>query len=191
MKKRLNNSALAFALQITISVALLAVSAILFASSFRGAPQIPNPAAPDRHPGFYPALPDSKPFEGRFYPPLPDSAPELAPTITVSLPIDNFSTTVPASTIIIEPLTTTLIDPTTTSGDNYVGFQGDFTFDSAVVGFDTPQVQRAGLTSDPNWNVSSNVLNTGPGTTRTLRISALMNTFVPLNGVGTLFEMRM
>ena len=47
---------------------------------------------------------------------------------------------------------TTLIDSTTTSGDNYIGFQGDFTFDSAVVTFATPQVQRAGLTSDPNWN---------------------------------------
>ena len=38
MKKRQNNSARASALQITLSVALLSVSAVLFASSFRGAP---------------------------------------------------------------------------------------------------------------------------------------------------------
>src|SRR6202171_1119707 len=44
MKKRQNNSARASALQITLSVALMAVSAILFASSFRAA----APAAPGR-----------------------------------------------------------------------------------------------------------------------------------------------
>src|SRR5436309_720438 len=167
MKKRHNNSARASALQITISVALLAVSAILFASSFRAAPQVTQPntvalpenapgvanaAAPVRQSGFYPALPDSRPFEGGFYPPLPETAPDGVPAITVALPIDTFNTTVPASTVIIEPVTTTLIDSTTTGGANYVGFQGDFTFDSAVVGFDTPQVQRAGLTSDTSWN---------------------------------------
>ena len=42
MKKRQNNSARASALQITLSVALMSVSAILFASSFRAA----TPAAP-------------------------------------------------------------------------------------------------------------------------------------------------
>jgi hypothetical protein len=51
---------------------------------------------------------------------------------------------------------TTLINPMTTGGLNYVGFQGDFTFDSAVVTFATPQVQGAGLTGT-NWNVSSNI----------------------------------
>ena len=88
-------------------------------------------------------------------------------------------------------MTTTLIDPTTTDGANYVGFQGDFTFDSAVVSFATPPVQRAGLTSDANWNVSAAILNSGPGTTKTVRISAFMATFTPLNGSGTLFELRM
>ena len=87
--------------------------------------------------------------------------PQGEPTITVSLPIASFDTSVPSSTVIIEPVMTTLIDPTTTNGINYIAFQGDFTFDSAVVSFATPQVQGAGLTAT-NWNVSSNILNTGP-----------------------------
>ena len=79
----------------------------------------------------------------------------------------------------IFPVNTTLIDPTTTGGNNYVGFQGDFVYDSAVISFVTsgtlsPPVQRAGLTSDPNWNVSANILNNQTGTLRTLRISAFM-----------------
>ena len=118
--------------------------------------------------------------------------------IKVFLPIDTFSTSVPTTTVIIEPVTTTLIDNSTTQGTNLVGFQGDFTFDSAVIGFATsgvnaPPVQRAGLTSDPNWNVSSNVLpgpGPTPGTLRILRVSAFMANFVPLNGFGTLFELR-
>ena len=88
---------------------------------------------------------------------------------------------------------TTLIDPTTTAGLNYVGFQGDFTFDSAVVTFLTASpgpTQGAGLTG-VNWNVSGNILNSGPGTTKTLRISAFSNDFTPLNGMGTLFNLRM
>ena len=108
--------------------------------------------------------------------------------ITVSLPIDTFDTSVPSATVIIEPVTTTLIDPP--RGLNYIGFQGDFTFDSAVVTFATPQVQPAGLTAT-NWNVSANILNTGPGTLKTLRISAFSLDFTPLNGMGTLFNLRM
>src|SRR5436190_21236953 len=139
-------------------------------------------------------LPRSAPAQQRgFFPPLP-SVPDGGgsnPNVTVSLPIDAFDTSVPASTVIIEPVTTTLIDSTTTGGANYVGFQGDFTFDSAVVTFSSPYVQRAGLTSDPNWNVSANILNTGPGTTETLRVSAFSTTLVPLNGSGTLYELRM
>src|SRR5205814_153492 len=78
---------------------------------------------------------------------VPKGASEGVPGITVSLPIDNFDTSVPASTVIIEPVTTTLIDSTTTNGVNYVGFQGDFSFDSAVVSLAYPAAQRAGLTS--------------------------------------------
>ena len=75
-------------------------------------------------------------------------------------------------------------------GARGIGFQGDFTFDSAVVSFSTPQVQAAGLTAT-NWNVSSNILNTGPGSIKTLRLSAFSLDFTPLNGSGTLFELRM
>src|SRR4029078_4045346 len=109
-------------------------------------------------------------------------------SVTVSLPTDNFDTSVPIQNAFIEPVTTTFIDPSL----NYVGLQGDFTYDSAVIGFSTsgPTVQRAGLTSDPNWNISGHILNTGPGTIKTLRLEFFQQDFVPLNGFGTLFELR-
>ena len=49
-------------------------------------------------------------------------------------------------------------------------------------------VRPAGLTAS-NWNVSANII--GTGTIKTLRISAYSNTFTPLNGSGTLFELIM
>src|SRR6266446_773407 len=119
MKQRQNNSTRASALQITLSVALMAVSAILFASSFRAAPQ----AAPD---GFYPPLPAA-----------PEGGGNL-PGITVALPVDSFDAALISSTVIIEPVTTTLLNSTTTGGANLVGFQGDFTYDSAIVSFAAP-----------------------------------------------------
>src|ERR1700694_2722652 len=92
MKKRQNNSARASALQITLSIALLAVSAILFASSFRAA----APAAPGRpQPDVVAMIPNvpATPQQDGFYPPLPLPAvpnPQPAntpnPLITVSLP---------------------------------------------------------------------------------------------------------
>src|SRR6187551_3298225 len=103
MKKRQKDSARASALQTAISVALLAISAILFASSFRAA------QSDQRQDGFYPPLP------------VPEAeGPVPVPGITVALPVD--TTGVPVGTGFIEPITTTLIDPTTTSGANYVGF---------------------------------------------------------------------
>ena len=105
--------------------------------------------------------------------------------LKVTLPTDNFDASAPIGNVIIEPLLTTFIDPSL----NYVGFQGDFLFDSAVVTFATPQVQPAGLTAS-NWNVSANILNTGPGTLKTLRISAFSLDFTPLNGSGTLFNLQ-
>ena len=72
---------------------------------------------------------------------------------------------------------------------NLVGFQGDFTFDSRVVAFESEPVRKGGITGG-NWNVSGNVLP-GPGPIRTLRISAYSNDFKPLSGEGTLFELRM
>ena len=208
MKKRQNDSARASALQVTISVALLSISAILFASNFRAA----APAATDTaasapvsqnanqplQDGFYPSLPAPVPQQqGGFYPPLPlPAVPEGVPGITVALPIDTTDVAIGAN--FIEPVTTTLIDSTTTGGNNYVGFQGDFVFDSAVINFATsgvngPPVRRAGLTSDSNWNVSAGILpgpGPTPGTLRIVRISAFVSNFVPLAGSGTLFELR-
>src|SRR6185295_10213826 len=109
--------------------------------------------------------------------------------ITVSLPIDSFDTSVPSSTVIIEPVVTTLIHPSL----GYMGFQADFTFDSAVVGFASPgaPAQAAGLTAS-GWTVGSHVVNSGPGTIKTVQISALSNDGVtPLSGSGTLFNLRM
>jgi hypothetical protein len=85
----------------------------------------------------------------------------------------------------IARVTTTEID----AKNKLVGFQGDFTFDERVVTFQSEPVQKAGLTSG-NWNVSGNVLP-GDGPVRTLRISAYSNDFTPLNGSGTLFELKM
>src|SRR5438552_18186784 len=48
----------------------------------------------------------------------------------------------------------------------------------------------AGLTA-VNWNVSGNVLNSGPGTFKNLRVSAFSNDFTPLNGSGLLYNVRM
>src|SRR5678816_4062662 len=104
------------------------------------------------------------------------------PDITVSLP--TVCTSVAVGALINAPVTTTLIDPTTTGGNNYVGFQGDFVFDSAVIGFATggtngPPVARAGLTSDPNWTISGGILS-GPGPTPgTLKILSLIHISEP------------
>jgi len=72
--------------------------------------------------------------------------------------------------------------------DNIVGFQGDFTFDERVVQFADEPVQGAGLTAN-NWNVSGHVLP-GKGPMRTLRFSAYSTDFAPLQGSGTLFELK-
>ena len=90
----------------------------------------------------------------------------------------------PASSRFIAEVTTTAIDP----NDNVVGFQGDFSFDSTLISFESDPVQKAGLTSG-NWNVTGNVLD-GPGPIRTLRISAFSNDARPLSGAGTLFQLR-
>jgi hypothetical protein len=82
------------------------------------------------------------------------------------------------------PVTTSMVETT----ENIVGFQGDFTFDQRVVTFATEPVQKAGLTAG-NWTVAGNVLP-GQGPVRTLRVSAFSNDFVPLHGVGALFELK-
>ena len=91
------------------------------------------------------------------------------------------------------PVTTTFIDNTIPPGDpsGSIGFQGDFTFDSAVVTFLTAStfdervvtfqskpVRKAGLTAG-NWDVSGNVV-AGPARalgvkSKFLDISVVMN----------------
>jgi hypothetical protein len=100
----------------------------------------------------------------------------------VSLPEVNFDK---SKSDIIAAVTTSAID----GKNNLVGFQGDFTFDERVVTFQSPPVQRAGMTAG-NWNVSGNVLP-GNGPIRTVRISAFSSDFTSLNGSGTLFELKM
>src|ERR1044071_3349869 len=112
--------------------------------------------------------------------PTPSAAP-----VTMSLPTDAFDTSVPIGTVIIEPVVATNID----AGLNYVGFQGDFTFDETVVALSNPPMQKAGLTGG-NWNVTGSVLP-GPGPIRTARVSAFSNDFTPLSGAGTLYQLRM
>jgi hypothetical protein len=160
------------------------VTASLLMSGPASAESTPTPtpfsgSAPAQQSGFFPPLPAD-----------PDGITPL-PGITVSLPVDTMNVSLPASTVYIKPVTTTLIDSTTTGGANLVGFQGDFTFDSSIVGFGTPPVQRAGLTSNANWNISIGILPTPPTGIRTARLSAFMSAFVPLEGSGTLFELRM
>src|SRR6187200_412990 len=89
MKKGHNHSIRASALQIATCLVLLVVSAIIFASSFRAAPQ-----AADSQPGFYPPLP-VKVDPGQDQDP---NAPTGLPGITISLPIDTIDTSVTTTT---------------------------------------------------------------------------------------------
>ena len=118
--------------------------------------------------------------------PAPTPSPIPGPTaipVTVSLPIATVDTSVTSFT---QPVTTTNIN----AGDNLIGIQGDFTFDSTVVTFQSPPVAAAGLTAS-NWTVSGNVLP-GGGPIRTLRISFFSNDGVtPLSGSGTLFMLNL
>ena len=97
------------------------------------------------------------------------------PVSTINISLTNF----------IQPVVTSTIDP----ADNLIGFQGDFTFNSSVLTFQSTPVSGAGLTAN-NWNVSGNILP-GGGTIKTLRISAFSQNFAPLSGSGTLFHLNM
>ena len=99
----------------------------------------------------------------------------------VSLPVATINTSV---TNFTQPVVTSAIN----GADNLVGFQGDFTFDSSVITFQSTPVSGAGLTGG-NWNVTGNVF--GAGTIKTLRVSAFSNDFTPLSGSGTLYNLNM
>ena len=105
--------------------------------------------------------------------------------LTETLPVKTISTTVPVATNLTAPVVTTNMNPF----HYFVGFQGDFVYNSNIIQFQTPFVLPAGLTAT-NWNVSANILNgTGP-TARILRISAFSLDFTPLNGCGVLFNLQ-
>jgi len=115
--------------------------------------------------------------------PPPTEAPVMDNDASIILP--NFSSNQSKNSF-TAPVKTSKID----GKSNIVGFQGDFTFDERVVTFSDPErpVQNAGLTAG-NWNVSGHVLP-GKGPIRTLRVSAYSTDFNPLNGIGTLFDLR-
>ena len=94
------------------------------------------------------------------------------------------ATVTTAVTNFTQPVVTSAIN----GADNLVGFQGDFTFDSSVIAFQSTPVSSAGLTAT-NWNVTGNVF--GAGTIKTLRVSAFSNDFTPLSGSGTLYNLNM
>ena len=112
--------------------------------------------------------------------PTPTPSPSLVEM--VSLPTNTISTSV---TTFTEPVVTSAIN----AANNLIGFQGDFTFDSSVVTFQSTPVSSAGLTAS-NWNVTGFV-QAGGGPIRTLRISAFSNDVTPLSGSGILFSLNM
>jgi N-acetylneuraminic acid mutarotase len=116
--------------------------------------------------------------------PTPTSTP-IPGLPTVSAPVFTLDTQ-DGFAVSDQPVTTTLIQPSL----NFIGFQADLLFDSAVAA-PTPTrtafVEPAGLTAN-GWNVSGNVLDTGPGTLKVLRVSAFVEDgLTPLRGEGTLF----
>lgn len=97
----------------------------------------------------------------------------------------------PASAIAPDMSTFTLpvLTLTIDAADKLVGFQGDLVFDSSVITFPATPVQPAGLTAN-DWNVSGNVA--GKGSNKTLHIVGYaINQTTPLQGSGTLFELKM
>ena len=105
---------------------------------------------------------------------------------TVSLPGANLDTSVPITTVLLLPITTTNL----TAAEGYIGFQGDFTYDQTVCTFTSPVAVPAGLTGS-GWTISGSILP-GPGPIRTFRLSAFVNDgATPLSGAGTLLNLRM
>ena len=160
-------------------------------------------AGPTPTPSTATPTPTSPPFT-----PTPTSTPTASPTATLPQPTPTPTPSQPTPTpgpegvsapvftmstndgfiVNNQPVTTTFVSPSL----NYVAFQGDLLFDSAVA-IPTPPaslVAPAGLTAS-GWTVDGNILNTGPGTLKTLRVSAYSNDGVtPLSGSGTLFLIR-
>jgi len=105
-----------------------------------------------------------------------------APTVasTVSLPTTSVGTNVTSFSL--------LISVTDTTGNNYIGFQGDFTFNEAIA--TVTSATASGITAS-GWTVQGNLLAGGPGT-RTFRFIGTSNDGVtPLAGSGTLFTINL
>ena len=115
-------------------------------------------------------------------------------SITVSLPNFTMDTSIPIGTTYTQPVTTTQITPSVDGNGNctdnstcYIGFQADFTFDSAVAVPSPSFPQAAGLTAS-GWTISGHPLP-GSGTIKTMRFSAFVNDgSTPLSGAGVLFN---
>jgi hypothetical protein len=97
-------------------------------------------------------------------------------------------TSVPITTVVVKPVNCTTVN----ASQQLIGFQADFLFDSAVIDFDTVAgpVSPAGMTAT-QWNVSGNVNPTGPGTFKTLRVSAFATGSNVLSGSGMLYQLNM
>ena len=120
--------------------------------------------------------------------PTPTATPTPTPTPpTVTLPTDTFDTVVDLTTIIVEPVITTLsIQPRVTSDSKAISSLTRRWLPSR-----DPPVQAAGLT-EGGWTVSGKVFDTGEGTIKVLHVSAFSNDAAsPLAGSGTLYELRM
>src|SRR5689334_10466014 len=93
---------------------------------------------------------------------------------TVSLPNDSLYTAVPIDTIVIEPVITTAITPTLDEMGNctdncFIGFQGEFTYDSSVIDFPPGIIPgAAGLTAN-GWDVGVCKRTSGAGTMGTIK----------------------
>jgi hypothetical protein len=87
---------------------------------------------------------------------------------------------------LIVPVTVSKIDPAIHG--QLQAFQTDLAFDSNVINFQSPAVQKAGLTSHGNWSLMASVL--GKDRMKTLRVSCFALDNGALSGSGTLFELR-
>lgn len=124
-----------------------------------------------------------KPFVQTSTQALRNTVARIAASTVDTLSLPNISIS-PKSTNLIIPIKVSYIG----SNSKIVAFQGDFTFDSSLITFETVPIQKAGLTAG-NWTVAGNVMSSR-GNLKTLRISAFANDLKPLISSGTLFELR-
>src|SRR5262249_49346688 len=117
---------------------------------------------------------------------LPE-APSGAAT-TVNLPTADLDTSIPVTTVVMLPVNSTATDPAL----NFVGFQGDFIFDSSVLTSPPPYVAAGDVTANDR-TVAGNVIDLDPPhpPLKALRVSAFANGLSPLSGAGSLYKIQM